>query len=74
MIEQAMDEIEMLYRPKLFRHTALKNFLARSLAELNPDLSLQANTIDYYSEIFLKYIFDKASFSYWKTKNNRIDF
>lgn len=69
-----MLNLEMAYNPKIFRHTALRNFLSKSLAELNPDLSLQGTTVDYYSEIFLKYLFDRTCFAYWKVKNNKIDF
>lgn len=55
----------MVFQPRIFRHTALRNFLATSLAELNPDLSLAGPTIDYYTEIFLKYVFDRACFAFW---------
>ena len=40
MMQQAIYSTEQIYKPRIFRHTALKNFLAKSLAELNPDLSL----------------------------------
>lgn len=74
LMEAAIQDLEMTYQPRIFRHTALKNFLSTSLAQLNPDLSLAHTTVDYYSEIFLKYIFDRACFSFWKVKNDKVDF
>ncbi|CDW79121.1 UNKNOWN [Stylonychia lemnae] len=74
MIENSIKNLESVYKPKIFRHTALKNFLAKALAEMNPDLSLQGTTIEYFSELFVRYIFEKASFEYWKVKNNQVDY
>lgn len=74
MMSKAVEDLEFLYKPQIFRSTALKNFLSRSLAEMNPDLSLQGNTIEYYSELFTRYIFDRAVFAYWKIKNDKVDF
>lgn len=69
-----MQNLEMVFKPKIFRPTSLKNFLTKMLAEMNPDLSIQGNTLEYYSEIFVRYILDRAVFAYWKVKNNRVDF
>ena len=69
-----MDTAEQVFKPRIFRHTALKNFLQKTLAELNPDLSVAGKSIDYYSETFVRFIFEKTVFDYWHVKNNHSDF
>ena len=73
-MQEGVEELEMRVKPRVFRHTALKNFLTRTLAEMNPDLSIQGTTLEYYSEIFIRYIMEKAIFNFWKIKNNKVDF
>ena len=41
---------------------------------MNPEMSLSAKTIDYFAEVFVRYIFDKTCFDYWRVKNNQVDF
>ncbi len=65
-----MAGLTQIFRPRIFRHTALKNFLQKTLAELNPDLSIAAKSIDYYAETFVRYIFEKTVFDYWRVKND----
>ncbi len=69
-----MRSLNMLYKPRIFRHTSLKNFLTKTLAEMNPELSFSSKAIEYFAEIFIRYIFDKAVFDYWSIKNNHLDF
>jgi len=52
MMNETITGLEMTFKPRIFRPTALKTFLARSLAEMNPDLSMAGTTIDYYGEVF----------------------
>ena len=73
-MREAMDTADQVFKPRIFRHTALKNFLQKTLAELNPDMSLAGKSIDYYSEIFVRFIFEKTVFDYWHVKNNHSDF
>ncbi len=35
---------------------------------MNPDLTFSAKSIDYFSETFLRFIFEKAVFDYWQIK------
>ena len=69
-----MKNIQNDINPRIFRHNALKNFLIQTMAQQNHTLSLGSNTIDYYNEIFTKYIFDSTCFEFWKIKNNHEDF
>lgn len=52
----------------------MRNFLSKTLAEMNPDLSISAKTVEYFSQLFSQFIMDKAVFDYWQVKNNRVDF
>jgi hypothetical protein len=41
---------------------------------MNPDLSLSGKSVDYFSETFIRFIFEKCSFDFWKVKNNYQDY
>jgi len=73
-MQEALTQLEQVVKPRIFRHSALKNFLQKTMAEMNPDLSVAAKSIDYYAEMFVRYIFEKTVFDYWQVKNNRQDF
>eukprot|EP00347_Sterkiella_histriomuscorum_P005960 403354605 len=66
--------IESTYKSTIFRHSALKNFLQITLAQLNPDLSLSGITIEYFNQMFMKFMFERGVFELWKIKRNCIDF
>lgn len=70
LLEDTIRNLKFRANPRIFRHSALKNFLRSILNGLNPDLSVGTNTIDYYSEVFTKYIFDSTCYEFWKVKNN----
>ena len=69
-----MISLNQVFKPRIFRHTSLKNFLTKTLAEMNPELSFSSKSIDYFAETFLRFIFDKAVFDYWRIKNNYQDY
>ena len=73
-MQEALTQVEQVVKPRIFRHTALKNFLQKTLAEMNPDLSVAGKSIDYFAETFVRYIFEKTVFDYWQVKNNHQDF
>ena len=54
--------------------TALKNFLMKSMAEINPTLSMQGTSVHNFAEVFLRFLFERACFAYWKIKNNQEQF
>lgn len=74
LLQDTIASLKFKANPRIFRHSALKNFLSHTITSLNPDLSLGSNTIDYYSEVFSRYIFDSACYEFWKIKNNHSDF
>lgn len=74
LIKQALEDSQNIFKPKVFRHSALKNFLKQTLTEINPDFSYSASSVDYFCELFLTFILDKSCFEYWKIKNNKQDF
>jgi hypothetical protein len=73
-LKGALYSVENVFKPRIFRHTSLRNFLSKTLAELNPDLSLSAKTIDYYSELFVRYLFEKTCFDNWHITRNQVDY
>jgi hypothetical protein len=44
------------------------------MAEMNPELSLSGKTIEYFSEAFIRFIFEKCVFDYWTVRNNHQDY
>ena len=41
---------------------------------MNPELSLSSKTIEYFSEVFIRFIFEKCVFDYWSIRNNKQDY
>ena len=41
---------------------------------MNPELSISAKTVDYFSQVFIQFILEKTTFNYWQLKNNLQDF
>jgi len=66
--------VEQVAKPRIFRPTALRTFLTKICAEMNPEMSLSAKVIDYYSEVFNRFIFEKCVFDYWAIKRSKIDY
>jgi hypothetical protein len=48
-----MQNIEQQFRPKIFRYTAVRNFLTKLFAHTKPDFSISAKSIDYYQFLFV---------------------
>ena len=40
------------------------------LAETNPTLSISLNTLEYYQELFNKFIMAKTCFAYWEVQHD----
>ena len=57
----------------MFRSAALKKFLITSLAEINPQLSLASNTIDFYSHTFQAYLMPRVCYAYFDIVNDCSD-
>lgn len=69
-LKDALYGVEQSFKPRIFRHTALRNFMSKTLAQMNPDLSLSNKAIEYYAEVFTRFLFEKVCFEYWGVKNN----
>jgi hypothetical protein len=64
-INNTVNAMNSELNPRIFKTAALKNFLQKVLAEMNPEMSIQTTTLDYFEIIFNKYIFPKIAFIFW---------
>ena len=46
---EGLDVLEDRVDAQIFRPTALRRFLSETLAEIDPNYSIQKNSIDYYT-------------------------
>ena len=49
----------------------MKRFLNKIMVEMDPQMSISSTTLEYYQQIFLKFLMEKNCFEYWKIKNNQ---
>ena len=70
LANQAIDFVELEHNSQIFRNAALKRFITTMLAEHNPHLSISTNSLEYYHQVFCKFIFARTVFAYWDVKRN----
>ena len=58
----------------IFRAQPLKRFFTKALAEINPVLSVQQTTLDYYDRIFSSFIMRRVCFSFWDINNDQVSY
>ena len=54
----------------IFRSTPLKRFFTKTMAEINPVLSVSSITLDYYDRIFSRFIMPRVCFTFWDIQND----
>jgi hypothetical protein len=70
LAQQAADFVEMEHNSKIFRNSALRRFLTTMLAETNPTLSIATNSLEYYHQVFCKFILARTCFAFWDVERN----
>lgn len=70
LADKAIDFVELDHNSHVFRHAALHRFLTKTLAEMNPKMSISGNAIEFYHLVFIKFILARTCFSYWDVKRN----
>jgi len=54
----------------IFRANPLRRFFTRTMAEMNPVLSVSSITLDYYDRVFTRFIMPRVCFAYWDIQND----
>ena len=44
------------------------------MVEIDPQLSIAKNSVDYYCQLFQKFILEKDCFEFWKIKNDKVEY
>jgi hypothetical protein len=60
----------MEHNSLIFRPSSLKKFISTLLAEINPTMSIATHSIDYFHQVFCKFILARACFAFWDIKRD----
>ena len=62
--------IESYHQPKIFFKQPLKRMLDQILLEKDPSYGITQIAIQYYTQVFQRFILEKVAFEWWKIKND----
>lgn len=74
MVNTTLKDVESLFKPRIFRRAALKRFIEAVLLDIDPRFSVSSNALEYFTQIFTKFILEKYCFEFWKIKNDQIEY
>ena len=70
MIGVQYNAAKQISQPMIFKKSNLKKFMSDILLEIHPKYSVGSNTVDYYANVFNRFILDKSAFEHWKILND----